>query len=351
MLEFISMYIKSNYLGGMKMDFVSLIPNICEGFPFEKGDSVLLNFWGDNKDLEILDLISEQLSKNGVIPFKLHCSKFYFEKIILHLINNNQELPEEYFEYLYSFKSVIDIFMYTPSLPNGISEDKIPKFKKYLAELFNALTDDKKYYIQLTVPTKINALNAGFEYDIYNSKICNALSVDFHKLKADCKEKVQNLKDKSSVEILTGNKYSLKLDIGGRKWFVDDGCGDFPPGEVSIAPIEENSNGNLLVSIINFKGQIYKDVLMTFKNGKLVKCSIKELDEFFNSLPENFKVLCELGIGLNPKVKELIGFTLIDEKALGTYHIGLGMNHLSGGKNNCPFHMDFVFYCDSIIFK
>ena len=79
MLEFISMYIKSNYLGGMKMDFVSLIPNICEGFPFEKGDSVLLNFWGDNEDLEILDLISEQLSKNGAIPFKLHCSKFYYE--------------------------------------------------------------------------------------------------------------------------------------------------------------------------------------------------------------------------------------------------------------------------------
>ena len=45
------------------------------------------------------------------------------------------------------------------------------------------------------------------------------------------------------------------------------------------------------------------------------------------------------------------GFTLVDEKALGTYHIGLGMNHLSGGKNNCPFHMDFVFHCDDVIFN
>jgi leucyl aminopeptidase (aminopeptidase T) len=80
---------------------------------------------------------------------------------------------------------------------------------------------------------------------------------------------------------------------------------------------------------------------MTFKNGKLTKCSI---DEFFNSLPENYRILCELGVGLNPKIKELTGLTLIDGKSLGTYHIGIGMNHLSDGENNCPFHMDFVFY-------
>ncbi len=62
------------------MEFIELVPNICEGLPFEKGgDSVLLNFWGgDNRDLEILDLLSENLSKKGVVPIKHHCSKFFF---------------------------------------------------------------------------------------------------------------------------------------------------------------------------------------------------------------------------------------------------------------------------------
>lgn len=333
------------------MEFIDLIPNICEGLPFEKGDFVLLNFWGDNEDLEILDLLSESISKKGIIPFKHHCSKAFFEKVVLNLINNDQKTPQEYLEYLSSFKYLIDIFMYTPSLPNGISESDIPKFKKYLGELFNALTQDKKYYIQLTIPTETNASKAGLDYDIYNSAICNALAVDFHKLKKSCREKVESLKDKNNIEIITDKKYSLKLGISNRKWFVDDGCGDFPPGEVYIAPIENSSNGDLIVSIVNLNGQIYKDVLMTFENGKLIKCSSKELDEFFNSLPENFKILCEFGIGLNPQVKELIGFTSIDEKALGTYHIALGMNHLFGGENNCPFHMDFVFTCDEVIFS
>ena len=27
---------------------------------------------------------------------------------------------------------------------------------------------------------------------------------------------------------MTGGEYSLKLDISNRKWYADDGCGDFP---------------------------------------------------------------------------------------------------------------------------
>ena len=333
------------------MEFVELIPNICEGLPFENGDSVLLNFWGDNEDLKILDFLSENLSKKGVIPITHHLSKNFFDKVVLNLINNDKSFNDEYFKYLSSFKSVIDIFMYTPNLPKGILEKDIPIFKEYLKKLFNSLTENKKYYIQITVPTEINAHNAGLDYEVYNKHLCNALSVDFPKLKKDCDSLVEKLKNKNNVEIFTGEKYSLKLNISNRKWFVDDGNGDFPPGEISIAPIENDSNGDLLITIVNFRGKIYRNVLMTFKNGKLTKCSIDELDEFFNSLPENYRILCELGIGLNPKIKELIGLTLIDEKSLGTYHIGIGMNHLSGRENHCPFHMDFVFYCNEIIFN
>ena len=333
------------------MEFIDLIPNICEGFPFDKGDFVLLNLWGDNEDLTILDLLSENVSKKGIVPFKHHCSNSFFEKVVLNLIRNDQKFAQEHLRYLSSFKHVIDIFMYTPSLPNGISDPEIPKFQEYLGELFNSLTQDKKNYIQLNVPTEINASKAGLDYDIYNSSMCNALSVDFPNLKKACREKVDSLKAKNNIEIITNKKYLLKLNINNRKWFIDDGCGDFPPGEVYIAPIENNSNGNLLVPVIHLKEQTYKDVLLTFENGILIKSSSKEINEFLYALPEKYKILCEFGIGLNPKVKKLIGFTPIDEKALGTYHIGLGMNHFFGGENNCPFHMDFVFTCDNIIFS
>ncbi|WIV11830.1 aminopeptidase [Proteiniborus sp. MB09-C3] len=333
------------------MDFIDVISNICEGFPFEKGDFVLLNFWGDNEDLEVLDLISENLSRKGIIPFKHHCSRNFFEKVVLNLIRNEENISSGYFEVLSSFKNAVDIFMYPPSFPEGILEEDIPMFKKSLAGLFKALTDNKEYYIQLNMPTEINADNAGIEYSLYKDILCNALSVDFKELKKVCKDKIEALKGKKSIEIVTGKEYSLKLDISNRQWHADDGCGDFPPGEIYIAPIEGNSHGKLLIPQIIFRGQNYENVHMTFKDGSLVKCSSEQLENFLLSLPDNHRILCEFGIGLNPKIKDLTGHSLFDEKALGTYHIALGMNNLFGGKNECPFHMDFVFNCDKVIFK
>ena len=42
----------------------------------------------------------------------------------------------------------------------------------------------------------------------------------------------------------------------------------------------------------------------------------------------------ELGIGLNPAVGEPSGYTLTDEKILGTVHLALGDNTMLGGVND-----------------
>lgn len=36
------------------MNFDCVIPNIVRGMEIIKGEKVILNFWGDNKDLDIL---------------------------------------------------------------------------------------------------------------------------------------------------------------------------------------------------------------------------------------------------------------------------------------------------------
>ena len=333
------------------MKFLDLIPNICEGFPFREGESVLLNFWGDQAEREVLDLLAENLAKKGIAPYEHHCSHAFFERVVLNLIHHDKKFPQEYLDYLSSFKHVIDIFMYRPSLPKGIHESEIPLFQSYLSELFGALTDDKEHYIQLTVPTQVNSLHTGMDPQTYELALCNALSVNFPELKKACREKLESVEHKETITIHTGQEYALTLDISTRQWFVDDGCGDFPPGEIYIAPKENKSHGDLLIPIVNLQGQIYEDVLMTFKEGKLIGSSCQELDDFFLQRPDSFRILSEFGIGLNPEVKELTGYTPIDEKALGTYHIALGMNHLFGGDNDCLFHMDFVFYADDVVFS
>lgn len=123
------MYIEIKILGGIGVKFIDLIPNICDGLPFEKGDLVLLNFWGDNEDLKILDEISENLSKKGIFPFKHQCSNSFFKKVVINLIRNGGGFPDEYLSFLSSFKHVIDIFMYPPPYLMGFVKVKFLSLK------------------------------------------------------------------------------------------------------------------------------------------------------------------------------------------------------------------------------
>ncbi len=333
------------------MDFIDLIPNICNGFPFKSGDIVLINYWGEPDDSDILNIFSKELSKKEIIVFNHYMSNSFSKDMILNLINQNIELPKEFLNYLKSFKNVIDIFSYPPSLPKGILENDIPKYSSILSKLFNSLVEDKDYYIQVNIPNELHAKNANMAYKEYYSAITNALTVDYNQLKNSCFKMINSVKGKNKIKIITKDKYILKLDISNRKWFIDDGCGDIPPGEIYIAPIEDNSEGSLFIPLINLNGKLYKNIVFQFEKGKFIKSNNMEINVFFDSLPDNFKVLGEFGIGLNPKVKEIIGLPQVDEKALGTYHIALGMNNFFGGKNLCHFHMDFVFYADNVIFS
>jgi len=57
---------------------------------------------------------------------------------------------------------------------------------------------------------------------------------------------------------------------------------------------------------------------------------------------ERVRKVAELGIGLNPKAK-IIGATIIDEKVLGTAHVGIGSNYWFGGPIRTIIHLDQVF--------
>ena len=45
---------------------------------------------------------------------------------------------------------------------------------------------------------------------------------------------------------------------------------------------------------------------------------------------------------MNPNVTDLCGYTLLDEKMTGTFHIAVGANTMFGGENNASDHVDFV---------
>lgn len=77
-------------------------------------------------------------------------------------------------------------------------------------------------------------------------------------------------------------------------------------------------------------------------NGEITGSSQKAVAAHFAGLPRENRIVCELGPGMNPNVTDLCGYTLLDEKMAGTFHIAVGANTMFGGENRATDHGDFV---------
>ena len=188
--------------------------------------------------------------------------------------------------------------------------------------------------------------------------LSEALMVDFITLKPVVEGVADRLTRAEKVRITSEMGTDLELSLGDRKAHAltnvchEKGTLGSPPDvEAYIAPIEDTAEGILYLdgSICLPEFGLLKDpIKLTFRKGRIIKIEgeeearrFKEKLESFDD-PEMYR-LAELGIGLNPKAK-LLGNPLIDEGALGTAHIALGLNYTYGGIiKEAKTHIDCIF--------
>lgn len=324
--------------------FKEIIPKLVQGFGLKKGSMVLLNFWGEDEELDILDTFAIEIAKSGSIPLKWQYSQKFLKTYYESTPDNHLTFPDEYFNIFKSCDVVIDLCMYIPPAPHSeFPKEKIPFYRDYMIKLMTSLSD-KETFIQVKIPTLSNAKALGVsDYEKFQHAIIQAMDIDYIALKERTKYLTNTLNGSSKVVISTGENKVLELDITNRIWFEDNGNGDMPAGEVYIAPLENSANGEILIPKATIHGEEYNELVLSFKDGRLINCSSRELMGVLNGIHPDTNVLAELGIGLNEQVKEYIGYAALDEKRLETAHIGLGMNSIFGGNNQCPVHFDFIF--------
>ena len=80
------------------------------------------------------------------------------------------------------------------------------------------------------------------------------------------------------------------------------------------------------------EGEAYTDVPLQITNGEITGSSCEAVAAHFAGLPRENRIVCELGPGMNPNVTDLCGYTLLDEKMAGTFHIAVGANTMFGGE-------------------
>jgi len=155
----------------------------------------------------------------------------------------------------------------------------------------------------------------------------------------------------------------MELVVSGRKGNSAPGyvnsdikLGSPPDIECNIAPIEDKSNGIIVVdgSIPHPKiGLLKSKISLKIRDGKIKDVSGEEsvVQKISNilGLKSNSVFLGEFGIGLNNKA-ELTGKMLLDEGCLGTIHFGFGSNIALGGTIETNYHLDFVLNSTNCIF-
>ena len=189
-----------------------------------------------------------------------------------------------------------------------------------------------------------------------NSLLSESFDTDFLKLRTLIEKVEKEFNRAGRVHVFTSEGTDIFLDITGR---IARSCSGIchnpgemmaiPDVEVYIAPIENKTNGRLVVDAsCSSIGIVKEKIVLEIKNGIVINIEggneAKKLKNIlYKTNSESSYIVGEFAIGLNPK-GTVIGTISVDEGISGTGHFALGKNITFGGKNDAPIHLDMVYW-------
>ena len=316
----------------------NIVEKMINAMNISADDIVLLNYWSEGDDSD------HKLFENVLCDKEIKYKKLNFtEEYLTELASKGPEnIDDSFFDPIKDCTMVVDILQRPAGMPpRGLDKDKYADFAEILRQLFSFMSSHDKL-IQITMPSQTNAMLAGEDFEEYKVKMERAFDIDYRALALDCQKRIDSFTS-NIITIKTGKDCTLVMDTTGREWIIDAGEGAFPCGEIYIAPLEDKTNGTVFYKnlFIEDVGS-FENVKITIKDGIVTDSDCAAFNEFLSGQEEGARMVGELGIGMNPAVTYAGKGASLDEDALGTFHIGLGMNYLFGGTNKTRFHMDFV---------
>jgi leucyl aminopeptidase (aminopeptidase T) len=182
--------------------------------------------------------------------------------------------------------------------------------------------------------------------------LARVMSADMEGLRRKGHAVADRLSAASEARLTCPNGSDLRLGLEDREAIPDAGelrergaFGNLPCGEGFIAPVEGTSWGTLVIDgSMAGVGLTEEPVELVVEGGHLTSARGAQGMAFMELLTahgEDGTNVAELGIGTNEKAT-LTGYTLEDEKILGTCHVAFGASAGIGGTVQVPVHLDCV---------
>lgn len=223
-------------------------------------------------------------------------------------------------------------------------ENKI-KIGQALKEYRDKRVNEKKWVL-LNYPSIIDSNKAKMNIDEFSKFSFDAMCCDYEKMNKDLKP-LKDLMDKTDKVRLTGEGTDITFSIKDIPSVICSGECNIPDGEVYTAPVKESVNGVIKYNTPSpYRGSVFNNVTLEFKDGKIIKATCDEDNDFLNKIfdtDEGARYVGEFSIGVNPMIKYPMGDILFDEKIVGSIHFTPGSCYKDAyNGNSSAIHWDMV---------
>jgi leucyl aminopeptidase (aminopeptidase T) len=208
----------------------------------------------------------------------------------------------------------------------------------------------------VAVPTEHRAGRLGMSLEELEAKILPALAADPDELRPTISRILEEARGGRVMLVRSGEsgRHELRLKLGDRRWLADDGRMDeedrvhgavvsnLPAGSVYTTVLEEETEGEIFLP----EAGPAREALLCFERGLVSEISAESgaeaLNTMFDAHSGEPRRVGHVGIGLNPFLKEPLGWTLVDEHLLGYVFVSFGENRYMGGHNESSLNVDFA---------
>jgi aminopeptidase len=253
-------------------------------------------------------------------------------------------------EEMYQKWKKFDASIYIRSTQNEYENKNIPakvmeKLAKENRKRVDYMVSNLKWSL-LNYPTPAMAQRAKMSTEDFTDYVFNVATIDYSKMSKAMNPLVEIMQKTDKVRLVspgTDLTFSIK-DIGVVKC---DGKMNVPDGEVYTAPVRNSVNGVIKYNTpCPYMGEVYHDVELTFKDGKIVKSTARDNSDKLSKIfqvDEGASYVGEFAIGLHPLISDPMGDILFDEKIHGSIHFTPGMAYPDAfNGNKSAIHWDMV---------
>lgn len=235
---------------------------------------------------------------------------------------------------------------------NAFESEDVPADKKelyskyYQHPIHHAIRVAKTRWVVLRYPNFSMAQLAGMSTERFTDFYFDVCNLDYAKMDK-AMDALKALLERTDKVRIVGDGTDLSFSIKGMPAIKCSGGHNIPDGEIYSAPIKDSVNGYISYNAPSIeRGLKFEDIKLTFKDGKVVKCSAnhqKALESILDT-DDGARYIGEFALGVNPYITDAIGDILFDEKISGSIHLALGSayDECNNG-NKSSVHWDMVY--------